>query len=200
MQNGPVPKYKLTLLGRFELSGPDGPVDLPNKKLAGLLAHLACLAPEPQSREKLATLLWGSHFETQAQQNLRNALYRLRQTLGQDALIGTSGEISLAPGVIDCDASRLQALIREGSQAALGEAADLYKECLLADVAIGEEAWADWVASERQRLEGLALYALVKFGAFELAAGHAEKALETAQRALAINNLREDAHRLVLQA
>ena len=67
-------------------------------------------------------------------------------------------------------------------------------------MAIGEEAWADWVASERQRLEGLALYALVKFGAFELAAGHADKALETAQRALAINNLREDAHRLVVQA
>src|SRR5262245_65233246 len=136
MQNGPVPKYKLTLLGRFELSGPDGPVDLPNKKLAGLLAHLACLAPEPQSREKLATLLWGSHFETQAQQNLRQALYRLRRALGEDALVGEGDEVWLAPGVIDCDAARFEALIRDGSRASLGEAVDLYKDGLLADVAI----------------------------------------------------------------
>ena len=35
------------LLARFELSGPDGPVDLPNKKLAGLLAYLACTAGVP---------------------------------------------------------------------------------------------------------------------------------------------------------
>jgi TolB-like protein len=200
MQDVPLPKYRLALLGRFELSGLNGPVDLPNKKLAGLLAYLACTAPVPQSREKLATLLWGSHFETQAQQNLRQALYRLRRALGRDALIGDDDEIRLAPSVIDCDAVRLQALIREGSRASLAEAVDLYKERLLADVAITEGAWADWVAGERQRLEGLALDALVRFGEIELAAGHADKALETAHRALAINNLREDAHRLIIQA
>src|SRR5262249_19371463 len=44
------------------------------------------------------------------------------------------------------------------------------------------------------------LDALVRFGEVELAAGHADKALKTAQRALAINNLREDAHRLTIQA
>jgi hypothetical protein len=55
-------KFRLSLLARFELTGPDGPVDLPSKKLAGLLAYLACTAPVPQPREKLATLLWGSHF------------------------------------------------------------------------------------------------------------------------------------------
>ena len=76
------------LLGRFDLSGSDGSVELSNKKLAGLLAHLACTAPVPQPREKLATLLWGSHFDTQARQNLRQALFRLRQTLGQDLLVG----------------------------------------------------------------------------------------------------------------
>ena len=80
-----LPKFRLSLLARFELTGPDGPVDLTNKKLAGLLAYLACTAPVPQSREKLATLLWGSHFDTQARQNLRQALFRLRQMLGQDA-------------------------------------------------------------------------------------------------------------------
>jgi hypothetical protein len=42
-------KYRLSLLGRFELTGQTGPVELPSKKLAGLLAYLACTAPQPQS-------------------------------------------------------------------------------------------------------------------------------------------------------
>jgi len=195
-----VPKYRLALLGRFELSRTDGPVELPNKKLAALLAYLACTAPEPQSREKLATLLWGSHFETLARQNLRQALFRLRRVLGEDALIGDGEEISLAPGVVDCDVARREALIRDGSRASLAAAVDLYKGRFLSDVNISEEAWADWVGAERQRLEGSALDALVRLGEIELAAGHADKALETARRTLAINNLREDAHRLILQA
>jgi DNA-binding SARP family transcriptional activator/ActR/RegA family two-component response regulator len=195
-----VPKYRLALLGRFELSRTDGPVELPNKKLAALLAYLACTAPEPQSREKLATLLWGSHFETLARQNLRQALFRLRRVLGEDALIGDGEEISLAPGVVDCDVARREALIRDGSRASLAAAVDLYKGRFLSDVNISEEAWADWVGAERQRLEGSALDALVRLGEIELAAGHADKALETARCTLAINNLREDAHRLILQA
>ena len=87
-------KFRLSLLGRFELTGPDGVVDLPSKKLAGLLAYLACTAPVPQPREKLATLLWGSHFEAQARQNLRQALFRLRKVLGEDAL-ESDGEVVL---------------------------------------------------------------------------------------------------------
>src|SRR6266853_113348 len=127
-------KFRLSLLARFELTGPDGPIGLANKKLAGLLAYLACTAPVPQPREKLATLLWGSHFEAQAQQNLRQALYRLRQVLGQNALISDGDDVWFAPGVIECDATRLQALIRQGSRTSLAEAVDLYKERLLADV------------------------------------------------------------------
>ena len=200
MNRVPLPKYRLALLGRFELSRTDGPVELPNKKLAALLAYLACTAPEPQSREKLATLLWGSHFETLARQNLRQALFRLRRVLGEDALIGDGEEIALAPGVVDCDVARREALIRDGSRASLAAAVDLYKGRFLSDVNISEEAWADWVGAERQRLEGSALDALVRLGEIELAAGHADKALETARRTLAINNLREDAHRLILQA
>ena len=68
-------KFRLSVLGRFELTGRDGPVELPSKKLAGLLAYLACTAPQRQPREKLAALLWGSHFDTQARQNLRQALF-----------------------------------------------------------------------------------------------------------------------------
>lgn len=73
MDGAPTPRFGLALLGRFELTGPDGVVDLPSKKLAALLAYLACTAPQPQPRERLSALLWGSHFDAQAKQNLRQA-------------------------------------------------------------------------------------------------------------------------------
>src|SRR5262245_31396592 len=158
----PLPKFWLALLGRFELSHTDGPVELPNKKLAALLAYLACTAPEPQSREKLATLLWGSHFKSQARQNLRQALFRLRRVLGDDAIVSDSEEISLAPGVVDCDVARREALVSQGSRASLTAAVDLYEGRFLSDITISEEAWADWVGSERQRLQESALDALVR--------------------------------------
>ena len=68
------------------------------------------------------TLLWGSHFETQAQQNLRQTLFRLRRALGHHALISDGDEVWLAPGVIDCDVTRLKALSGDGSRASLAAA------------------------------------------------------------------------------
>jgi hypothetical protein len=43
------------------------------------------------------------------------------------------------------------------------------------------------------RLEGLALDAMVKLGDLELQAGSCEQAIAAANRAISINNLREDA-------
>src|SRR6516164_4788890 len=97
MHRDPSPRFSLSLLGRFELTGPDGVVDLPSKKLAGLLTYLACTEPRPQRRETLSALLWGSHFDAQAKQNLRQALSRLRRVLGQDALEGDGEVVTLNP-------------------------------------------------------------------------------------------------------
>src|SRR6478752_5649562 len=124
MDSTQLPRFGLSLLGRFKLTARDGVVHLPSKKLAGLLAYLACKAPQP--REKLANLLWGSHDETQARQNLRQALFRLRRILGQDAIINNDDDVWLAPGVIDCDTVRFEALSAEGSRASLAAACELY--------------------------------------------------------------------------
>ena len=140
-----VPRFGLSLLGRFELTGPDGVVELPSKKLAGLLAYLACAAPRPQPREKLTALLWGSHFDAQAKQNLRQALFRLRRVLGQDALKSDGEVVWLDAAAIECDVGRLEALVGEGSRDAFAAAADLYRDPLLDDVTIGEEGWDDWL-------------------------------------------------------
>jgi class 3 adenylate cyclase len=195
-----LPKLSLSLFGRFELTARTGVVQLPSRKLAGLLAYLASTAPRPQPRERLANLLWGSHFETQSRQNLRHALFRLRQIVGQDALISVADEVWLAPGVIDCDVVRFKALIREGSSASLAAAVDLYRHPLLSDLNIAEDPWSDWRDSERKQLEDMALDAMISYGHQTLQSEDAEAALKAANRAIAVNALREDAHRLIIQA
>ena len=196
----PKSTFQLSVLGRFELIGPEGPIDLTSKKLAGLLAFLACTAPEPHNRDKLMTLLWGSHFEAQARQNLRQAFTRLRRVLGEDALIANGEAVSLQPGRLASDVTRFEALISDGSRAALKEAVGLYRDCLLVDIAIPEEAWTEWLGVQRQRLEGLALDAMVRLAEQEFQLGNDEPSLKAASRALGISSLREDAHRLVIRA
>src|SRR5947209_8480673 len=115
MEGTPSARFHLALLGSFALTGPDGVVDLPSKKLAALLAYLAC-APTPQPRERLSALLWGSHFDEQAKQNLRQALFRLRKVLGQDALASDGEFVSLNAVAIVCDVSRFETLVRAGSR------------------------------------------------------------------------------------
>ena len=196
----PTPTFQLSLLGRFELAGPDGPIDLASKKLIALLAFLACTAPEQHGRDKLMTLLWGSHFEAQARQNLRQALLRLRRVVGDDTLISNGESVSLRPQVIACDVTRFEALLCDGGRGALAGAVALYKNCLLCDIAIREEAWTEWLNVQRQRLEGLALDAMVKLSDQELVAGNHEQALNAANRAIAVSGLREDAHRQIMRA
>src|SRR5262245_12515434 len=119
MDTVPTPRFQLSLLGRFELAGPEGSIDLTSKKLAALLAFLACSAPQAHNRDKLMTLLWGSHFEVQARQNLRQALTRIRRALGEDALVSSGETVSLQQGAIATDVARFEALLSDGSREAL---------------------------------------------------------------------------------
>jgi TolB-like protein/DNA-binding SARP family transcriptional activator len=199
MDTMPAPALYLSVLGRFELAGDEGPIELTSKKLAALLAFLAFTAPQAHSRDKLMTLLWGSHFDAQARQNLRQALTRLRRAIGEAALLTAGDSVSLQPGAISCDATRFEALLHDDSEAALLEAIGLYRGDLLADIEIPEEAWTEWIGSQRQRLAGLALDAMIKRGEQQLQAGNLEQALNAANQAIAISSLREDAHRLIMR-
>jgi class 3 adenylate cyclase/DNA-binding SARP family transcriptional activator len=200
MDGVPSARFRLSLLGRFELTGPHGIVELPSKKLAGLLTYLACTSPRPQRRETLSSLLWGTHFEVQAKQNLRQALFRLRKVLGPDALAGDGEIVALNTAAVHCDVNRFAALLRDGSRDALSAAADLYRGPLVDDVVINDEGWSEWLTGERVKLLDLALGALLRLGEQELAVGRAEQALKAGRRAIGLDGMREDAHRLVIQA
>jgi DNA-binding SARP family transcriptional activator len=192
--------FRLTLLGRFQLAGPHGNIDLGSRKLCGLLAFLACTAPEPQPRDRLMTLFWGSHFDAQARQNLRQALSRLRRALGDGVIVGDDEAVTLTTGAVACDVTAFELAIRTRSSDALEAAVGLYQGAFLTSVTIKEEGWSDWVAAQRTRLEGLAVRTMTQLGEQELKEGRAERALELAERVIGIDGLLEDAQRLSFRA
>ncbi len=195
---GNVARYTVRVLGPFEIVGPAGIVPLGQGKLCGLVALLA-FAPEGRSREAVTNLLWGSHFDIQAQQNLRQAIARLRHILGRDAIMADSRTVALATGLFDCDLWRFERLFAMRKPASTDEALGLYGG-LLTNVVIRDPGWTDWIRSERLRLETTVLDALVERGGELLEGGETTRALGHGRRALGIDPLREDAHRLVIGA
>ncbi|MHB2169666.1 BTAD domain-containing putative transcriptional regulator [Alsobacter sp. R-9] len=191
-------RYHLRVLGPFELVGPRGAVDLGRGKLCGLMAALA-MGGGSRPREALASLLWGSHFELQAQQNLRQAIARLRTALGPDVLVADLRQVGLAPGAVACDAARFEACLADGGADAVEEAMRLYGG-FLTDVVIREPGWSDWARDEKARLETRLLDSLVARGSERLAANDLDRALAAGRRAVELDPLREDAHRLVIRA
>jgi DNA-binding SARP family transcriptional activator len=196
----PTRIFELRLFGRFELNGPDGAIELTAKKVAALLAYLACTAPEPQSRDKLISLLWGSRFEDQARQSLRQALARLRRVLGQRTIISEQQNVGLRLGTVRSDVTRFEALLSDGSQPALEAAVGMYRNGLLLDLDFPEEPWREWLGVQRRRLEEMALNAMVRLGHQEHLLGRHDRAQKLAGQAIALSDLREDAHRLLMQA
>jgi DNA-binding SARP family transcriptional activator len=192
-------RFRLSLLGHFELQDVSGPITLPSGKLCGLLAFLAC-TPRGCSRDYLMTLLWGSHFQAQARQNLRQSLTRLRRILGQGAFDGNGEVVRLRPGLVSCDVEKFEVSVHLPTRDALMEAARVYRGPFLEGLVIAGEEWTDWLTLQRQNLENQALDLLIRVAELQMRSGDMKEAMVSALRAIAINNFREDAHRIAMRA
>jgi DNA-binding SARP family transcriptional activator len=77
---------RLGLLGALQVTRADGsPARLESDKARALLAFLAVEADHPHRREALIGLLWPEAPEPAARHNLRQALFNLRQAIGDPA-------------------------------------------------------------------------------------------------------------------
>jgi TolB-like protein/DNA-binding SARP family transcriptional activator len=186
----------LTLFGTFALKLADGRVaDLPGQKDRALFAILALSAGTPQSRERLASLLWSDRGDAQARDSLKHALTRIRQCLGE-ALIADRQTAQLDPATLATDVARFERLVREGTPDALERACALCVGDLLEGVSIRDPGFEEWLLAERQRLRRLHEEALGKLLAPGLPIATRERA---ARRLLALDPLREAASRALMQ-
>ena len=191
---------ELKLLGVFELRLSDGEaVELPGQKDRALLAILALAQGAPQSRDKVAGLLWSDRGDAQARDSLKHVLTRVRQSLGEtlaDALIADRQTIRLDPGRLSVDAVKVEQLVRAGTPDALEQACALATGDLLDGISVRDAGFEEWLQSERQRLRRLQEDALTALLAPSLPIETRERA---ARRLITLDPLREVATRALMQ-
>lgn len=198
----------LRLLGPPELQVGGQRRAFRTKKALALVAYLA-LEPGPQSREKLAALLWPDADPEAGRASLRGTLVYAREALGplRDRLEADRATVCLVTGPDECDVTALErvagaarSLSPAGALPELERAASLWRGELLDGFALGDgSGFDDWLVDRRG-----ATRSAVNLVFDRLSAGQLEqdpgRAAETARRWLALDRLNEAAWRRLAQA
>jgi TolB-like protein/two-component SAPR family response regulator len=186
----------LKVFGDFALRDESGAaLALPTRKTRALLGYLAANADKPQQRAKLVGLLWSNFSEKQARHNLSQALLSIRK-LGDSrnlTLLDSNGEqLTLRSDAIDVDLVRFHALKAKDPAAA----ASLYDGPFLEGLTVPDPAFDDWLALTRSDFHHLACAALERSANDD---SDIETAMISARRLVALEPLRESAHRRLIE-
>ena len=173
-------------------------------KVQGLLVYLALLAQQAHARDALAALFWPDEAEPVAMKNLRQSLYRLRALLGdEDArqepyLLVTRSTVQFNPASsFTLDVTSFLAHLEKEQ---LASAVALYQGELLSGFSCDSLPFEEWLQTEREKLQRLALHALSELTGRSLAQAEVQTAQTLARRQLALEPWRESAHQQLMQA
>ena len=188
---------QLRLLGGSEIRCAGEDIRLPLG--AHRLLSFVALQDGGVQRASAAEALWPDHRPGRAAANLRSALWQARR-IGTATVVDCAGQrISLAPTVaVDvCAVARhAHQIVASQSPAGLNgyaEVVDALARELLPD-------WSDdWLVLERERWDQLRLHALETLARRLITAEEYLPALEVALTAVAIEPVRESAHRTVIE-
>jgi DNA-binding SARP family transcriptional activator/tetratricopeptide (TPR) repeat protein len=194
----PVGAYRLNLLGGFDLYSPAGsPIPLSARKPMALLTYLALRPDQSHPRDRLATLLWEDSPDALARSSLRQALALLRRCL--PVLVAEGDCLCIPSKALSTDVAEFQRAVAEGSPAMLAQAAELYRGDLFDGASSRSPTFEDWLQVERQHLRETALGALGRLLDHALEGGDVEAGIRHALRLLALDPLREPAHRALMR-
>jgi predicted ATPase/DNA-binding SARP family transcriptional activator len=173
-------------------------------KAQALLAYLALEAERPHQRETLATLLWPLDAETSARASLRQTLYELRKLLGDRDDLDTPFLLVTRQTVQfnhasdhTLDVADFLSSIQKGK---LEQAAALYRGELLTGLSCESEPFEEWLRQSRTRFHNLAVDVSFRLTDQALHQSNLVQARTYAQRQLALEPWREEAHRQLMTA
>lgn len=170
-----------------------------------VLAYLALYAAQPLPREVVAAELWPDSDEGSARSRLSTALWRLRSALGparSPDLLRRAGD-----GAIGLDPAAVEAIdTRRFERRARAFLASPHEHSF-EDEAEDERGrgvpmagWYDfWALSARLRIEDLRERCLSELLARQCTAGEDQPAIDTAEKLLRIDPLREDVHQALMR-
>jgi DNA-binding SARP family transcriptional activator len=187
-------QVRVSLLGGFEVTCDSGVVRLPVG--AHRLVALLCLRNRLTHRAYVAGTLWPDATESRAGASLRSLLWRIRRTAG--LVEATRTHLRLASSVVTDVQDFVAASERVAHRSTDREDADF------AEIARSDEllpGWCEeWVLIERERLRQVRLHALESLCEMLVATGNLGRAVEAGLAAVAVEPLRESAHRALIRA
>ncbi|HEX7587947.1 MAG TPA: AAA family ATPase, partial [Anaerolineae bacterium] len=203
----------LFLFGAPRIEREGKPVEIDTRKAFALLAYLA-IKRTPQSRDALATLLWGDYDQTRARGALRRTLSVLNTALAGEQLEIDREAVGLAPHakltidvhefdkrVADCQTHGHPPTETCGRCITpLSEAAALYRDDFMAGFTLRDSpAFDEWQFFETETLRRKLANALEKLMRHHSAQHEYDAATVYARRWLALDPLHEPAHRYLIK-
>lgn len=177
---------RLITLGRLLLlrdGPPREPIHLQPKRLA-LLAYLALAARDGyHQRDTLLALFWPRADREHARRCLRQALFHLRNELGDGVLVNRGRDgLALAPDRLWCDAAEVEQALRSRRP---GDALELYTGEFLPGVFADQDGMEleEWIEQTRRRLRAAVVGCAWELADVEERGGRIARALELAHRA-----------------
>jgi DNA-binding SARP family transcriptional activator len=192
-------RVEIQVLGSFRLRVAGTEVTSLPEKAQALLSYLAMRDSGLMLRETVSDLLWTDRGAEQARHSLRQSLYVLGKQI-PGALGGGVKHLALMPAVVDTDIGRFRELAKAGDRASLAEAAALLTGGLLDGFQAIFCDFDDWLATARSEVTDEAIGVLGRLSDSCLAEGDVHPAVVAAERALALDTLREDSHRRLMEA
>lgn len=191
------PVVEFRFLGQFALHLDGEPVRLASRPAQSLLAYLCLHAGKAFRREKLAGLLWPETSESNARNNLRQALWRIRRSLGdQDCLLADDLSIAFdarAPYWLDVEVLT-QPLPSNPTPADLAQVVAVYGGELLPGF------YDEWTMLERERLQAVFERRMGQLLELLVAERDWTQTVGWAERWIALGNTPETAYRSLMIA
>jgi TolB-like protein len=189
---------QLNVLGRFELRAENELVAPIAKKTQAILAYLAVENDRANTRERVATLLWGGKSDDRARHNVRQALSAIGQTCG--SLVASDGD-TLSIDLANCavDVVEFDLAATSDDPEVLARCLDLYRGELLDGYQPREPEFEEWLRDARGRLRATACQAMDRLTQRLIAADRIDEAIKTLGRRLTMDPACEPAHRHLME-
>ena len=207
----------ITMFGRLNIRRDGVPVaDFAYDKVAAFLAYLVLEPATPLSRDMLAGLFWPEQANEDARHSLRQALYHLRQALGEDSaatplILASRTTIQRNPeALLNADVAAFDAYLnkravnqttqtRDQRSRLLADAVALYDGELLEGLSLADNsAFEQWLHRRREHYHRRAVAALDELVQDYEQQGDYGQALRYAQRLVELEPWREEAQRKLI--
>jgi TolB-like protein/DNA-binding SARP family transcriptional activator/Tfp pilus assembly protein PilF len=187
---------RLNILGRFDARLSSGEVLLlPTRKAEVLLTYLSMTPGQPHSRDRLMNLLWSDRGEDQARNSLRQTLSVLKKAL--EVIDPLPLQVDRTTVSVLAESIEMDTFELENSNATT-DAINLYRGEFLEGIVVRDPSGEEWLTSERDRYRRMAVEALEKLLTRQRETGEMGAAVETGERLVGLEPLRESAWRQLM--